>query len=61
MDNPLAGLDLRHVYWWLGLFGSLWAGQTFLRQEPSTLVVTSADFVPGWIGSDSLPFSKTSK
>jgi ABC-type transporter Mla maintaining outer membrane lipid asymmetry ATPase subunit MlaF len=51
VDNPLAGLDLRHIYWWLGFLDQLWAGQTFLRQEPTTVVVTSADLRP-WLDKD---------
>ncbi len=51
VDNPLTGLDLRHVYWWLDFLDRLWAGQTFLRQEPTTVVVTSADLRP-WLDKD---------
>lgn len=51
VDNPLAGLDLRHIYWWLGFLDQLWAGQTRLRQEPTTVVVTSADLRP-WLEKD---------
>ncbi len=51
VDNPLTGLDLRHVYWWLDFLDRLWAGSTFLRQEPTTVIVTSADLRP-WLEKD---------
>jgi len=49
MDNPLAGLDLRHVNWWRDLLGRLARGSNFVREEPLTVVVTTADLQP-WIG-----------
>ena len=48
MDNPLAGLDLRHAYWWLGLLERLAKPHNFVRPEPLTLVVTTAELQP-WI------------
>ena len=48
MDNPLAGLDLRHAYWWLGLLERLSKPQNLVRQEPLTLVVTTTELQP-WI------------
>ena len=49
IDNPLAGLDLRHVYWWLDFLGRLAKRNNSVREEPLTLVVTTADLRP-WIG-----------
>jgi len=49
VDNPLAGLDLRHIQWWLGLFEQVSNGAPWLRSRPVTLVVTTADLRP-WKG-----------
>lgn len=49
IDNPLAGLDLRHICWWLGVLERLSKDRNFVRDEPLTLVVTAADLQP-WIG-----------
>ena len=49
VDNPLAGLDLRHVHWWLGFLDQLSRGDSLMRGRPMTLVVTAADFRP-WKG-----------
>lgn len=46
VDSPLAGLDPRHVNWWLGLFGELSKGHPLLGGRPLTLVVTTADLRP---------------
>jgi ABC-type transporter Mla maintaining outer membrane lipid asymmetry ATPase subunit MlaF len=46
VDNPLAGLDLRHVYWWLSFLGELSRGHALLKNQPLTLVVTTADLRP---------------
>jgi len=46
IDNPLAGLDLRHVYWWLRFLGQLSKGHHLLQGRPVTLVVTTADLRP---------------
>jgi len=48
IDNPLAGLDLRHIFWWLDMLGRLARGHNFIREEPLTLVVTAADLRP-WV------------
>jgi ABC-type transporter Mla maintaining outer membrane lipid asymmetry ATPase subunit MlaF len=44
LDNPLARLDARHANWWLNFLGQLARGQTALRNQPMTLVVTSESF-----------------
>ncbi|HZR19176.1 MAG TPA: ATP-binding cassette domain-containing protein [Verrucomicrobiae bacterium] len=46
LDNPLGGLDLRHVYWWLHFLQQLSKGSSTLRPEPITLVATTADLRP---------------
>lgn len=49
LDNPLAGLDLRHISWWLRFLEQLSQPGNFVRPEKMTLVVTTADLRP-WIG-----------
>jgi putative ABC transport system ATP-binding protein len=49
VDNPLAGLDPRHVKWWLGFLDELSKGRSLLGGRPVTLVVTTADLRP-WKG-----------
>ena len=46
LDNPLAGLDLRHRAWWLNLLGQLSAGHPWMDGRPITLVVTADDLRP---------------
>ena len=46
VDNPLAGLDLRHTHWWLGFLDQLSKGHPLLQGRPVTLVVTTADLRP---------------
>jgi ABC-type transporter Mla maintaining outer membrane lipid asymmetry ATPase subunit MlaF len=41
LDNPLAGLDLRHRAWWLTLLEQLSRGHDWLDKRPMTLVVTT--------------------
>jgi ABC-type transporter Mla maintaining outer membrane lipid asymmetry ATPase subunit MlaF len=49
VDSPLAGLDPRHVHWWLGFLDQLAKGHPLMQGRPLTLVVTAADFRP-WKG-----------
>ncbi|HWH68431.1 MAG TPA: ATP-binding cassette domain-containing protein [Candidatus Sulfotelmatobacter sp.] len=49
IDNPLTGLDLRHVLWWLNFLGQLSQGHPYLQDRPATLVVTTAD-LRSWKG-----------
>ena len=51
VDNPLTGLDLRHVYWWLEFLDRLWTGKTALHDKPMTVVVTAPDLRP-WTERD---------
>lgn len=43
LDNPLAGLDLRHRAWWLNLLLDLSRGHEWMKGRPMTLVVTTND------------------
>ena len=49
VDNPLGGLDLRQVNWWLGFLEQLSRGHALMQSRPMTLVVTAADLRP-WKG-----------
>jgi ABC-type transporter Mla maintaining outer membrane lipid asymmetry ATPase subunit MlaF len=49
VDNPLGGLDPRHVRWWLGFLDQLSRGHAWMEGRPVTLVATTADFRP-WKG-----------
>ena len=49
VDDPLAGLDPRHVHWWLGFLDQLSKGHPLMHGRPLTLVATTADFQP-WKG-----------
>jgi ABC-type transporter Mla maintaining outer membrane lipid asymmetry ATPase subunit MlaF len=43
LDNPLAGLDLRHRAWWLNLLEQLSRGHEWMDGRPITLIVTTND------------------
>lgn len=43
LDNPLAGLDLRHRGWWLNVLEQLSRGHEWLSGRPMTLVITASD------------------
>jgi putative ABC transport system ATP-binding protein len=43
LDNPLAGLDLRHRAWWLNLLEQLSRGHDWMGGRPVTLVATTSD------------------
>jgi ABC-type transporter Mla maintaining outer membrane lipid asymmetry ATPase subunit MlaF len=49
IDNPLAGLDLRHRAWWLGVLEQLSRGHSWMNGQPVTLIVTTDDLQP-WRG-----------
>ena len=49
VDNPLAGLDLRHASWWLDFLSHLSTGHPLVQGRPVTLVVSTADLRP-WKG-----------
>src|SRR5207249_2259759 len=46
IDNPLAGLDLRHAHWWLSFLDGLVKGHQLLDGRKQTLVVTTPDLRP---------------
>jgi len=46
LDNPLGGVDSRHLQWWLGALDRLSAGRGFLEGRPMTLVVATDDLRP---------------
>jgi ABC-type transporter Mla maintaining outer membrane lipid asymmetry ATPase subunit MlaF len=46
LDNPLGGLDSRHLQWWLGALDQLSAGRGFLEGGAMTLVVAADDLRP---------------
>lgn len=43
LDNPLAGLDLRHRGWWLNVLEQLSRGHEWLGSQPMTIVLTAND------------------
>jgi ABC-type transporter Mla maintaining outer membrane lipid asymmetry ATPase subunit MlaF len=49
LDNPLAGLDFRHLTWWLSFLSDLCHGHPLVDNRPLTLVTTTADLRP-WKG-----------
>ena len=49
VDNPLAGLDPRHVQWWLAFLDQLSKGHSLMGGRPVTLVVATSDARP-WKG-----------
>ena len=49
VDNPLAGLDPRHVQWWLAFLDQLAQGYRLMGGRPVTLVVATSDAHP-WKG-----------
>lgn len=46
VDNPLAGLDLRHRGWWLRFLDELASGHDWMDKRPVTLVITTDDLRP---------------
>jgi ABC-type transporter Mla maintaining outer membrane lipid asymmetry ATPase subunit MlaF len=46
LDNPLGGLDCRHVQWWLDALDQLSAGRGFFQGRPMTLVAAAEDLRP---------------
>jgi ABC-type transporter Mla maintaining outer membrane lipid asymmetry ATPase subunit MlaF len=46
LDNPIGGLDPRHVSWWLDFLGELSVGHNLFGAQPLTLVVTTSDLRP---------------
>jgi ABC-type transporter Mla maintaining outer membrane lipid asymmetry ATPase subunit MlaF len=50
LDNPLSGLGVRHLQWWLRLLDRLWRGHEWSGGRPMTMVVTTDDLsrLAGW-------------
>jgi ABC-type transporter Mla maintaining outer membrane lipid asymmetry ATPase subunit MlaF len=46
LDNPLVGLDLRHVRWWLGFLENLSKGHSLMDGRKITLIATTPDLRP---------------
>jgi ABC-type transporter Mla maintaining outer membrane lipid asymmetry ATPase subunit MlaF len=46
LDNPLAGLDLRHRAWWLNFLEQLSKGHESMSGRPVTIVATADDLRP---------------
>lgn len=46
VDNPLSGLDPRHIHWWLEFLQQLSEGHALLQYRKLTVVVTCDDFAP---------------
>ena len=46
LDNPLAGLGVRHLHWWLRFLDQLWRGHAWCHGKPMTLVATTDDLRP---------------
>ncbi len=46
LDNPLAGLDPRHVRWWMDFVARLAAGDALTGGRPVTLIATTDDLRP---------------
>jgi len=49
VDDPLAGLDLRHTNWWLNLLDQLSSGHPLMEGKALTLIVSTSDLRP-WKG-----------
>jgi ABC-type transporter Mla maintaining outer membrane lipid asymmetry ATPase subunit MlaF len=46
VDNPLGGLDLRHTLWWLNFLSELNRGHPLMKNQPVTVIATTADLRP---------------
>lgn len=46
LDNPLSGLDLRQLQWWLKLLCDLADGHPLLDSKPLTMVASASDLGP---------------
>ncbi|HEY1663396.1 MAG TPA: ATP-binding cassette domain-containing protein [Verrucomicrobiae bacterium] len=50
-DNPLGGLEARHVHWWVRFLDELSLGHKSLIGKPMTIIATTDDFRP-WRGGN---------
>jgi len=46
VDSPLAGLDIRHTWWWLDMLTALSRGHEIMGGKPLTLCVTAHNLQP---------------
>jgi ABC-type transporter Mla maintaining outer membrane lipid asymmetry ATPase subunit MlaF len=46
LDDPLSGLDSRHLIWWMAFLEKLSVGHSFTGDRPVTLVVTGHNLRP---------------
>jgi ABC-type transporter Mla maintaining outer membrane lipid asymmetry ATPase subunit MlaF len=46
LDDPLGGLDSRHLSWWMNFLDELSAGHPFLGKRPVTIVVAAHNLQP---------------
>jgi ABC-type transporter Mla maintaining outer membrane lipid asymmetry ATPase subunit MlaF len=46
LDDPLGGLDSRHLNWWMAFMEKLRAGHPFLGNRPATLIVAAHNLRP---------------
>jgi len=49
LDDPLSGLDSRHLSWWMGFLDKLSTGHPLLNNRPMTLVIAVHNVLP-WRG-----------
>jgi ABC-type transporter Mla maintaining outer membrane lipid asymmetry ATPase subunit MlaF len=46
LDNPMGGLDGRHIHWWMSFLDQLSAGHPFLDNRPMTLIMACENLRP---------------
>ena len=46
LENPLRGLDARHVAWWIDFVKQLWRGHDLMRGEAMTVILSTDEFRP---------------
>ncbi len=46
LDDPLGGLDARHINWWLNFLENLSSGHPYLHGRPMTLVIAAHNLQP---------------
>jgi ABC-type transporter Mla maintaining outer membrane lipid asymmetry ATPase subunit MlaF len=46
LENPLRGMDARHVAWWLKFLQDLWRGHDLMSNKPMTIVASTDEFRP---------------
>jgi ABC-type transporter Mla maintaining outer membrane lipid asymmetry ATPase subunit MlaF len=46
LDDPLGGLDSRHINWWMSFLEELSSGHPYLGQQPMTLAIAAHNLQP---------------